>query len=96
MGVRGEDYVNSINTKTDFTRRSKDCEYFGCLGIYLRNWICEAFTGILGKNVILYVWDVLILNRWSEDIFAKVCIKVLFGRKIDLRTFDFFRFAWPS
>ncbi len=40
--------------------------------IYLRKWISEAFTGVLGKNLILYAWDILILHRWSADIFFKV------------------------
>ena len=40
--------------------------------IYLRKWLSEAFTGIFGKNLIMYVWDLLFLNKWSEEIFFKV------------------------
>ena len=47
--------------------------------IYFRKWLCEAFTGILGKNLILYVWDLLFMYRWKKDIFKKARKKFIRG-----------------
>ena len=56
----------------------RDLEIFGNLEIYLRKWISEAFAGILGGPEILYVWDLLFMNKWSKDIFASIALAIIF------------------
>lgn len=50
---------NELYKKRKRDWKEKDLEHFGNLKIYLRKWISEAFAGVFGGDVLLYVWDLV-------------------------------------
>ena len=69
---------NELYKKKKRDWRSRDLDHFGNIQIYLRKWISEAFAGILGKHLILYVWDLLFMYGWSPDIFFRIGLAIIF------------------
>ena len=39
--------------------KERDLAHFANIKIYLRKWVSEAFAGVLGGDVLLYVWDLV-------------------------------------
>ena len=39
--------------------KDRDLAHFANVKIYLRKWVSEAFAGVLGGDVLLYVWDLV-------------------------------------
>ncbi len=46
--------------------------------IFIRKWIGEAFSGVLSKNSLLYVWDQLFMSLWSPKEFEMIAKCLLY------------------
>ena len=50
---------NELYKKSKRNWKGRDLEHFANVKIYLRKWVSEAFAGVLGGDVLLYVWDLV-------------------------------------
>ena len=55
-------------TKIPFTNGGK---------IFVRRWIADGFVGVLSKNSLKYVWDLMFLHSWSRKILKTVTFAIL-------------------
>ena len=49
--------------------KERDLAHFANVKIYLRKWVSEAFAGVLGGDVLLYVWDLVSRRHASKGNF---------------------------
>ena len=57
---------NELYKKSKRNWKDRDLEYFANVKVYLRKWVSEAFAGVLGGDVLLYVWDLVSLSSASR------------------------------
>ena len=62
---------NDLNKKKRRDWKGKDHDAFGKLDLWIRKWISEAFVGIMCREELLYVWDILFMHDWKKDIFVQ-------------------------
>ena len=66
-----------LNKKKRRDWKPKDHEVFGHLDLWIRKWISEAFDGIMCREELLYVWDILFMHSWGKDIFVRISLLFL-------------------
>ena len=52
--------------------KERDLAHFANVKIYLRKWVSEAFAGVLGGDVLLYVWDLVSSRHTSNGNFKDI------------------------
>ena len=62
---------NDLSKKRKKEWKPKDHDLFGKLDLWMRKWISEAFVGILSHEELMYIFDILFMHNWKEDIFVR-------------------------
>eukprot|EP00090_Calanus_glacialis_P009715 TRINITY_DN18105_c0_g1_i1.p1 TRINITY_DN18105_c0_g1~~TRINITY_DN18105_c0_g1_i1.p1 ORF type:complete len:655 (+),score=221.26 TRINITY_DN18105_c0_g1_i1:2-1966(+) len=68
---------SDLNKKKKKEWKPKDHDPFGKLDLWIRKWISEAFAGIMCREELLYVWDILFMHNWKMDIFVTMSLLFL-------------------
>ena len=55
--------------------KERDLAHFANVKIYLRKWVSEAFAGVLGGDVLLYVWDLVCRIHSQEMVISRIFLK---------------------
>lgn len=104
--INPKDFVNQIihseakrsgivDSESDNQKLSKDL--LGEPLIFLRKWIGEAFTSVLHKNAILYVWDQLFMSLWASieiERMTKALLYLLKAHFMRARDYDEMRYVF--
>ena len=62
---------NDLSKKRKKDWKPKDHDLFGKLDLWMRKWISEAFVGVLSHEELMYIFDILFMHNWKEDIFVR-------------------------
>jgi len=57
--------------------RPKDHELFGNLDLWMRKWISEGFVGILPYPLVFYIWDILFMYHWDQQVFISISVMLM-------------------
>ncbi|GFY75812.1 uncharacterized protein TNIN_416702 [Trichonephila inaurata madagascariensis] len=45
--------------------------------MFLNTWISSGFAAILKSNLLFFIWDQLLLNKWENKILQDICLTLL-------------------
>ena len=68
---------NDLKKKKKKDWKPKDHDHFGKLELWIRKWISEAFVGIISHDELLYIYDILFMHHWRQDIFITLSLLFL-------------------